>query len=332
MIELDPLIDMGALRDVAGDVDLGGFHLRHPTLDGSGVKVAVLDGGIDTRHPFLNVSLDRTRNVTGEGLEVPSLHATHCAGVIASTHAQFSGIAPGVELFNIKATLANRLGSPGLTSLGIDRARDVGARILSISLGTNHIPLDLGGDGWPCAQGLCLICDAVDTAAAHGHLVVVAAGNEHVDIEHIQDAGGDVPSEIRCPGQARGALTVGALKKTTFMVLDESSRGPTADDRPKPDLWATGVGVVSTTPVPPGVVPGGPGGIPDGLLFGALTGTSVATPMVAGALALVIQRRAAAGLDTSREAVLEELFAHGVEPLVEGAGLPTLTRLTLHAL
>jgi len=292
-MELDPVVQLASMDDAAVDVGLPAYRKRHPGRDGRGVRVAVLDSGVDRHHPHLKVAKSVT--ACDEAADVPGSHGTHCAGSVASRDQDYGGIAPGVTLFNVKVLRADGTGRHTFVTKGIDLALDLQAHVLSISIGFNHLPVwSQGGHGWTCRKGFCPLCTAVDNAVVLGNaVVVVAAGNEHEHAEALRSWGDEksFDTELGCPGQARGALTVAAMTKRTFKPAPFSSHGPTADGRTKPDLIAPGVNITSTVPVPrrkdgkPYKRP------PRSRSFGRKSGTSMATPMVAGAVALLIQER-----------------------------------------
>lgn len=289
--------------------------LAHPAdLAGSGVTIAVLDSGIDALHPFLEVAT--AVSTCPETAGVPGLHGTHCAGVIASRSPEHPGIAPGVRLLDVKVARASGWTHPGWLAKGIDAALDLGADILSISMGLNRLPARWpGGHGWSCFQGRCMLCRAVDHAVALGALVVAAAGNEHLSVRALRARQDALPpeAELLCPGKARTALTVGAVeKKSPFRPWPPSSRGGRGSG--KPDLAAPGVNIVSTVPLSGGNSP-----LCALDLFGAASGTSAATAAVAGALALLVERRRATGLPCSPGTLRGEILARCVLPS-ENAG------------
>ena len=100
VLELDPLLQVTAMDDTVADVERETFAQNHPGIDGTGVRVAVLDSGVDEQHSFLNVAA--SVETCNESVDIPGSHGTHCAGSIASTDALFPGIAPGATLLNVK--------------------------------------------------------------------------------------------------------------------------------------------------------------------------------------------------------------------------------------
>jgi serine protease AprX len=331
-VELDPLVNPLLMDDAVLDVGVSDFRQQFGDRTGHGVRVAVLDSGIDGRHPFLRVA--DAVSTAGESTDIPGSHGTHCAGSIASRDLAFPGIAPDVTLINIKVLRANGSGRHTDITRGIDEALDREADILSMSLGFNHLPAwSDGGHGWSCPNGRCPLCTAVDNAAAFGALVIVAAGNEHERAERLRalGQGGTFDTEYGCPGQAREALTVAAVTKRTFIPAGFTSRGVTAHGGSKPDIAAPGVNIMSTIPVPRGP-DGQPVAAPTrGDLFGRKSGTSMATPIVAGAAALIIEERRAQGLDTSPQQVRSDLLQRAVSPLPDpqstvGNGIVALQR------
>jgi hypothetical protein len=326
-LELDPVIHAELLDDVPNEVELPAFRLKHPDLDGSGVGVAVLDSGIDGEHPFLDVA--EAVSTCGEDVALPGLHGTHCAGIIASQDTEFRGIAPGIRLIDVKVGRANGGFRAQQISLGFDRAlNDHDVDVISVSLGLNHLPLtSLNGHGWHCPRELCLLCRAVDLAIRGGKVVVAAAGNEHERANALRaDGHGSLfDTELCCPGQFKGALTVGSVQKRTRQPASNSSHGPSSFGAVKPDLAAPGVNVTSTIPAPRDaggkLVPN-----PDrSELFTRKSGTSMATPAVAGLAALMIQRLRAAGKTPTPAGVKRALRTGaldlGLGPDIAGNGL-----------
>ena len=291
MVELDPLVQLANMDDAIDDIGLPAFRNNNTNRFGKGVKVAVLDSGVDTQHPHLSVS--KSVSTCGESVDIPGSHGTHCAGSIASNDSFFAGIAPEVELFNIKALRADGSGRHTFITRGIDEALDLEAHIISMSIGFNHLPTwSSNGHGWLCKKGHCPLCVAVDNASSLDNtLMIVAAGNEHLSAETLRQwgYGNSFDTELGCPGQAREAFTVGAITKNTHLIADFSSRGPSSYGLNKPDICAPGVNITSTIPVPRDSLGKPILSSPRSLLFGRKSGTSMATPIMVGVAALVIQ-------------------------------------------
>lgn len=331
LIELEPLLDATALDEVPTDIELPAFRSRYPDIDGRGVGVAVLDTGVDTEHPYLDVA--ESFGECDESIEIPGRHGTHCAGIIASRDEEFPGVAPGVRLLNIKVGTAADKVKPGSVTRGFDRAAETDALIVSVSLGFNHRPqlLSRGGHGWSCTRRRpCQLCRAIDTATKRGtQLVVVAAGNEHELAEEMRRMGdGSLDTELCCPGQSRQALTVGSIYKHSWLPASSSSRGPSSSGAPKPDLAAPGVNVTSTVPMPRGP-DGNP--IPNAArsdIFAQMSGTSMATPVVAGIAALCAQRLKDTGRAVNR-ASIRRAVVRAVQPLPHGRDVVGRGRATL---
>ena len=320
LLELDPLLEATLLNDVPADIELPAFSETHPEVDGTGVTVAVLDTGADLEHPYLDIA--ESFSECTEPIEIPGIHGTHCAGIIGSRDDEFRGIAPGVRLVSIKVGRANGQVAPPELSRGFDRAADVGAHIVSVSIGFNHRPrYTVGGHGWSCSRGrMCQVCRSVDTAVrSDNQLVVVAAGNEHEHAEALRRAGGgsDLDTELCCPGQARLGVTVASIAKQSWLPANASSRGPASSGAPKPDLAAPGVNVTSTVPLPRGADGRPIRDSPRSDIFARSSGTSMATPVVAGMAALLAQRIEASGR-TATPRALRRALMRGTKPLSFG--------------
>ncbi|MFJ2776777.1 S8 family serine peptidase [Kitasatospora sp. NPDC087315] len=229
---------------------------------GAGIKVAVLDTGIDTGHPDLADRVAGSQSfVPGESVEDVHGHGTHVASTVAGTGAASGGKEKGVAP-DARLVVGKVLGGPGATGLdswiiaGMTWAAETEhARIVSMSLGD---PSVVGDGSDPLSQ-------AVDALSARtGALFVIAAGNS--------GAGG-----VSSPGSATSALTVGAVDSGDNLA-DFSSTGPRAlDGNPKPELTAPGVDIVAAR----SQHTDGSG------YYTTMSGTSMATPHVAGAAALL---------------------------------------------
>ncbi|MEU3604745.1 S8 family serine peptidase [Streptomyces sp. NPDC035033] len=233
-------------------------------LTGKGVKVAVLDTGADTAHPDLAGRIAESKSFV-EGQEVADRdgHGTHVASTVggsgAASDGREKGVAPGAVLAVGKVLSDEGHGSESQIIAGMEwAAKDVDARIVSMSLGSRE-PSD-GTD--PMAQ-------AVDRLSAEtGALFVIAAGNT------------GAPGSIGSPGAADAALTVGAVDSADRAAYF-TSKGPRHRDQAlKPDLSAPGVDILAArSRLAAGSGP-----------YTSMSGTSMATPHVAGVAALLAER------------------------------------------
>lgn len=240
-------------------------------LDGTGVKVAVLDTGVDQTHPDLAGQEITERNFSESPDTVDRFgHGTHVASTVAGTGAKadgrFKGVAPGARLLDAKV-LDDRGG-------GLDSGVIAGME-WAVAQGADVVNLSLGGTDTP---GIDPLEETVNRLSAESDaLFVIAAGNE--------GEGGE--STVGSPGSAESALTVGAVDKEDRLA-DFSSRGPrVGDGGVKPDLTAPGVGITAAAASGSIMEQWYPSGT-DG--YATLDGTSMATPHVAGAAAILAQR------------------------------------------
>ncbi|MFI9009135.1 S8 family serine peptidase [Actinosynnema sp. NPDC053489] len=227
---------------------------------GKGVKVAVLDSGVDGEHPDLRGKEVAERNFTDDPDATDRQgHGTHVAATIASGDRTYRGVAPDARILDGKVCSDN--GCPESAILaGVQWAVDEGADVVNLSLGGYDSP------------GVDPLEEAINQVSAKtGTLFVVAAGN------------GGRGRSIDSPGSADAALTVGAVRHDDDLA-HFSSRGPrNGDDAVKPDITAPGLNIVAARAAQ-GVL-----GTPVGKRHVALSGTSMATPHVAGAAALLAQ-------------------------------------------
>ncbi|WP_157250238.1 S8 family serine peptidase [Nonomuraea typhae] len=228
--------------------------------DGKGVKVAVLDTGVDTTHPDLAGRVKQAKTFTGgEDAKDGNGHGTHVAATIAGGTGK-KGVAPGAELIVGKVLDDDGAGTLSGVIEGMEWAAAEGASVINMSLG-----------GAP-TDGTDPLSMAVDNlTASTGALFVVAAGNDGASYS------------VGTPGAAGAALTVGAVDAQDA-IAEFSSRGPRLDDAPKPDLTAPGVDIVAARAAGTGM------GRPVDERYTAASGTSMATPHVAGAAAILKQR------------------------------------------
>ena len=242
---------------------------------GKGIKVAVIDTGVDKNHPDLRGKVVDEVNLTGDRPGVPpDYHGTHVAGIIASNDPLYRGVAYDTEIINVKVMTNGGFGSPYWVVDGIEQAVRREADILSMSLGWSQIQ-----HWWVCYDADCVLCRAADTAVDIGCHVVVAAGN-YGNANKLLWGPARRLSNITCPGNARNVITVAAVDKTKRPWY-LSSRGPgtanlsSSSRLIKPDISGPGVAIVST--------------ILDGQ-YAPVSGTSMATPHVSGTVALLLEQ------------------------------------------
>ena len=275
-------------------------------LTGKGVTVAVLDSGIDATHPDFEGRIGEVRNFT----EAPDAndtvgHGTHVASTVAGTGAasdgRYKGVAPEATLL-IGKVCEDEFCADSAILAGMEWAAQSGADIVNMSLGSPDTPeID------PLEQ-------AVNTLTAeYGTLFVIAAGNE-----------GNGDETVSSPASADAALAVGAVDKDD-QLAGFSSRGPRVGDAAlKPEIVAPGVEIVAAN-AKDGFMgePGEP--------YTTMSGTSMATPHVAGAAALLAQQHPDWKADTLKAALvgsakrLPKLGAYA-----QGAGRLDIARAISH--
>ncbi|MGW7520970.1 S8 family peptidase [Streptomyces sp. NPDC054796] len=265
--------------------------------DGSGVPVAVLDTGVDETHPDLAGRQVAEKNFSSAPDAVDRFgHGTHVASIVGGSGQKsggtYKGVAPGAELLDGKVLDDEGFGTESQVVAGMQWAADEGAKVVNLSLG--------GAD----TEETDPLEQAVDTLTAEENvLFVIAAGNE-----------GPGAKTVRSPGSAASALTVGAVDKSDVLA-DFSSRGPTAAGLLKPDLTAPGVDITAAKAAQ------GTIGDPAQDGYVSLTGTSMATPHVAGTAALLAQQHGdwtAARYKAALTAATEDVA--DLAPIMQGTG------------
>ncbi|MEU0834391.1 S8 family serine peptidase [Streptomyces sp. NPDC005969] len=236
--------------------------------DGTGTKVAVLDTGVDPNHPDLVGRVKTMKNFTDDPDAVDHHgHGTHVASTVAGSGAasggKYKGVAPGADLYIGKVLNKAGVGLESGVIASMEWAVAEGADVVNMSLGS-----DAPSDGTdPLSQAVNQLTES------SGTLFVIAAGNEGSD-----------KSTVGSPGAADAALTVGAVSKSELLA-GFSSRGPRKGDfAVKPEITAPGVGIVAARAA------GTSMGLPADANYTSASGTSMATPHMAGAAAILAQR------------------------------------------
>jgi subtilisin family serine protease len=293
---------------------------------GAGVSVSVLDTGIDRGHPAFQGVTVAEQDFSGAGNGDRQGHGTHCAGTIVGRDVTGTriGVARGVTHLLIGKVLRDDgSGDSDMIFRGIQWALQENADVISMSLGFDFPGLvaDLVGQGWPpdLATSLALeayranlrmfdaLMEIVEARAAFGQgtILVAAAGNESQ-----RDKNPEHEIAVSIPAAAQGIVSVGALQtgQGGLQIAPFSNTFP--------QVSAPGVAILSAR---------AGGGLR------ALSGTSMATPHVAGVTALWWEAVRSSPIGAASTAVLARLlantringFATGVDPADRGSGIVT---------
>ncbi|MFI5896285.1 S8 family serine peptidase [Actinoplanes sp. NPDC051513] len=270
--------------------------------DGAGVKVAILDTGIDQTHPDVAGQIAATQNFTTTATVDDEVgHGTHVASIIAGTGAasggRYKGVAPGAKLLIGKVCETEFCDDSAILA-GMAWAA-ANAPVINMSLGGFDTPeID------PLEQAV------QDLTAQYDTLFVIAAGND----------GGK--GTVGSPSTADDALSVGAVDDED-QLAGFSSRGPRAGDHAlKPDITAPGVDIVAAKAAN-GFI-GDPAPV-DGYV--SLSGTSMATPHVAGAAAILTQEHPAWSSKLRKNTLMGSAKpTEGVNAFDQGAGRVDVAR------
>lgn len=275
--ELRSGLEQGAVRTVLLDglrkihLDQSAAQIGAPAawqagLTGRGVVVGVLDTGVDANHPDLAGRIRANENFS-ESPEPGDIigHGTHVASTLAGSGAasggQYKGIAPEATILAGKVCDDRQCPESSMLA-GMQWAAEQGASVVNMSIG--------GQDG----PGVDILEEAVNRLSAqYGTLFVISAGNYG-------------ENTVESPSTADAALSVAAVDRQDA-IADFSAGGPRLGDAGlKPEIAAPGTDIVAarSSLVPPEHTD------PVGDRYARLSGTSMATPHVAGAAALLAQK------------------------------------------
>jgi hypothetical protein len=269
---------------------------------GNGVTIAIIDTGIDYHHEAFGGAFGPGQRVIGgwdfvNGDADPMDdrgHGTHVAGIAAGNGGGVSGIAPQARILAYKVLNAQGQGSASNIIAALERAIDPNADGDS-SDHADVINLSLGGPGGADDP----LSRAVDAASAAGAVVCVAAGNS-----------GEF-YDIGSPAGARTAITVGAADNAGVLA-EFSTRGPAVGGMTmKPEVLAPGVSISSAA--------AGGGST-------KRSGTSMASPYVAGIAALLVEAHPDWTPARIRSAIINTAIPVDDDVMAHGAGNVSLTR------
>ncbi|MGW4212040.1 S8 family peptidase [Lentzea sp. NPDC004789] len=263
-----------------------------------GVKVAVLDTGVDQDHPDLKGRIKATRNFTGDDNDVTDEqgHGTHVAGIIAGSGPE-PGTAPDADL------LIGKVCQPGYCEesaiiAGMRWAAEQGAKVVNLSL---------GGDATDGTDELSQVLNTL--SAEYDMLFVVAAGN----VGRAESVGS--------PAAADAALAVASVTKQNRLSYF-SSRGPRLDGAVKPEISAPGYAIAAARARNTSM------GYPLDDRYTLASGTSMATPHVTGAAAILAGQHPDWSAARLKAALTNTADSAGARVFEEGTGVVNLDRAT----
>ncbi|MEU7858221.1 S8 family serine peptidase [Nonomuraea sp. NPDC049141] len=260
-------------------------------MTGKGVTVAVLDGGYDPDHPDLKDAVAQERNFTKDpDIRDSKGHGTHVASIVAGRGEKYRGVAP-------EATLA--IGKVGTAAGLIESDIIAGMEWASAEVKAKVVNMSFGA---PDTPELDLVEQAVNTLSErYGTLFVAGAGNDGRE------------QSMYSPASADAALAVGSVDKQRVMAPDSSAGPRVGDHAIKPEVTAPGVAITAAA------IGGG---------YVSKSGTSMASPHVAGAAAILAQRHPDwTGAQLKAALIGSAAPAEGVPLYRQGAGLADLTRV-----
>jgi subtilisin len=253
---------------------------------GANIKIAVLDTGFDLTHPDFAGRQIVAKNFVGDqqAFHDGVGHGTHCIGTAAGPLHPPSGPRYGIssEALIYAGRVLDDTGRGGDFNIleGIDWAIEQGCQVISLSLGAPWSP---GDPAFSAAYE-----SAAQRALAAGCLLVVAAGNDADDPQYVGAVG--------TPGNSPSALTVAAVDRDLATASFSNRVQPSAPGVKGPDLAGPGVDVYSSWPLNAG-------------RYNTISGTSMATPHVAGIAALYAQADRGNRGQALKDAILNNCLA-----------------------
>lgn len=279
------------------------------------ITVAVLDTGV-MEHPDLKGRIIGFRDFIEEDHKIydDSGHGTHVCGIIGGdgslSGGKYRGIAPSVNLAVGKVLDKRGDGTVEAMLAGIDwvleKRRELNIRILNISVGIGKLMNN---------EKEIMLKNKLENAWRKGLIVVCAAGNN-----------GPAYDSLSSIGKSKLLITVGChdgeyFKNNARRCASYSSRGPKFETEKKPDIVAPGTEIISCN----GGINRGFGGYSNAYI--SKSGTSMATPIVSGALALLIQKHPEYNNETAKRKLLYTATDLGEPWYQQGWGMINVKRL-----
>jgi subtilisin family serine protease len=276
---------IGADENDTASITTGGANLD--------VDVAVIDTGVASNHDDLNVASGASLSCTGNTSEDQNGHGTHVAGTIGAIDNDIGvvGVAPGARIRPVRVLDASGNGSNSCVIDGIewvtDRREEYNDGAGDGDPGIKIVVANLSLGGYaPIPPGSDPMCAAINTAVQAGVMFAVAAGNDHDDSTNYSPAHctnavtvsafGDFDG---APGAASGTFAVSDSCPIGDQIIFDDTFACFSNYGTPVDIAAPGVSIWSTFP--------GPGSnCNSDSCYAQMGGTSMATPHVAGALAI----------------------------------------------
>ncbi|HHY83101.1 MAG TPA: S8 family peptidase [Clostridiales bacterium] len=306
---------INSLLNVAAQ-EVGARIANDTGYTGRGIGIAILDTGI---YPHQDFTKPRNRIIAFKDFvnnkQNPyddNGHGTFVAGVAAgngyASGGKYKGVAPEANLIGVKVMDKNGSGNSSDIIAGMqwvaDHHKEYNIRVMSLSLGAKP----------PTGSRFDPLAAAVEAVWKKGIIVIAAAGNA-----------GPKQNTIATPGVSPVIITVGAVddKRTADykddVIADFSSRGPVNGRQVKPDIVAPGVGITAANTDKEYT-----GGLRTEVLkepYTKMSGTSVATPVVSGAAAVMLSKNPKMTPAEFKELIMKNAFNMGINKYAQGSGI-----------
>ena len=307
-------IKMSSLLNVAAQ-EVGARVANDTGYAGKGIGIAILDTGI---YPHQDFTRPRNRILAFKDFVNNKLspyddngHGTFVAGVAAGngyeSSGKYKGIAPEANIIGVKVMDKDGSGNSSDIIAGMqwvaDHQKEYKIRVMSLSLGAK-----------PAGSRLDPLAAAVEGIWKKGIVVVAAAGNS-----------GPKQNTIATPGVSPLIITVGAVddKRTPEYeddgIAEFSSRGPVNGKQVKPDLVAPGVGITAANTNPDYTGTSRAETLKEP--YTRMSGTSVATPVVSGAAALLLGKNPEMTPSEVKEAIMKNAVRMSISKYAQGSGI-----------